>query len=301
MTRSQTNKQAILFADIADSTRLYDALGDAPARELIAHCLNLLSDIITAGHGIAIKTIGDEIMSTFNLPHHAASAAVQMQEQVSLDSMLNADNIQLRIGLHYGPVIQEEKDVYGDAVNVAARMVEQAKAGQIITTKGTLDLLGTRHQTTARIVDQTRIKGKRSPIDIYELNWGQPEELTMITTITGDLMRPEKGHDLALGLQFRGLRFAVNHKNPVINLGRDTTNGIVVNDPKVSRLHARIELRKDKFILVDQSTNGTYLSREDGLTALLRRDEIALPDRGIIGLGQKAESNDTGAILFEML
>ncbi|MFZ1984510.1 MAG: adenylate/guanylate cyclase domain-containing protein [Desulfatitalea sp.] len=301
MSPPEQRLQTILFADIAGSTRLYDQLGDERALALITRCLNRLIARTQAQKGTPIKTVGDEIMSTFELPDQAVSAAVHMHEDVSADTELSVHHMQLRIGLHHGPVISESGDVYGDAVNIAARMVGQAKAGQIITTALTLAMLDKNCQGTARLVDQARIKGKPLPIDIYELSWGHPEELTMITTLSGKGVRSGSGTAVTLALHFQGQCLTLCQQHPVINMGRDATNGIVINDPRVSRLHARIELRKDRFVLVDQSTNGTYLISADGHEALVRRDEIPLPAQGMIGLGEKAVPDSPIAIRFERL
>lgn len=299
MAAPEQRLQTILFADIAGSTRLYDQLGDEQALALITRCLNLLIARTQVQKGTPIKTVGDEIMSIFELPDQAVSAAVHMHEDVSVDAELSIHHMQLRIGLHHGPVIAESGDIYGDAVNIAARMVGQAKAGQIITTGLTLAMLDKNCQGTARLVDQARIKGKPLPVDIYELSWGHPEELTMITTLSGKGMVLGSGTDVALSLHFQGQCLTLCQRHPLINMGRDATNGIVINDPRVSRLHARIELRKDRFVLVDQSTNGTYLTSADGQEALVRRDEIPLPAQGMIGLGEKVTSDSPIAIRFE--
>lgn len=293
--------QTILFADIANSTHLYDELGDEQARSLITLCLNLLISHTKSKRGKVIKTIGDEIMATFANPDQAVSAAILMQEEVKANSTLAVHHIQMRIGLHHGPVIEENGDVFGDAVNIAARMVDQAKAGQIITNSLTLTLLDIRQQSNARLIDQTRIKGKKEPIDLYELSWGHPEELTMITTFSGNLTGQKTANKAAMMLKFNQKQFIVNKERPVITMGRDAANMVVINDPKVSRLHARIELRKDKFVLVDQSTNGTHLLREDGQTALLRRDEIPLPNEGVIGLGEKAKEGSVLSFRFKRI
>lgn len=301
MAAPEQRLQTILFADIAGSTRLYDQLGDERALALITRCLNLLIARTQVQKGTPIKTVGDELMSTFELPDQAVSAAVHMHEDVSADVELSVHHMQLRIGLHHGAVISESSDVYGDAVNIAARMVGQAKAGQIITTGLTLAMLDRICQGTARLVDQARIKGKSLPIDIYELSWGHPEELTMITTLSGKGAGSGSGTHVTLVLHFQGRCLTICQQHPVINMGRDATNGIVINDPRVSRLHARIELRKDRFVLVDQSTNGTYLASADGQEALVRRDEIPLPAQGMLGLGEKAAPDSPIAIRFERL
>jgi adenylate cyclase len=289
MLATGQDTQTILFADIAGSTRLYEQLGDAQARMLIAHCIEKLIMLTLSRQGKVIKTIGDEVMCTFDLPDHAVAAAFLMQEQTAADHTLAEHRMQLRIGLHHGPVIQEDADVYGDAVNIAARMVEHAKAGQIITSDSTVHALGKKYQSTARMVEHFRIRGKFKPVHLYELSWGHPEELTMITKVNGQ--KEGSNSKIALHLHFIDSVRVVDKEHPVVTLGRDASNDIVFNDPKVSRLHARIELRKDKFVLVDQSTNGTHVMRHDGQTALLRWDEVQLTHQGALGLGEKTTSD----------
>jgi class 3 adenylate cyclase len=293
--------KTILFADIAGSTRLYDRLGDQSALALISHCLDLMIVCTQACNGTLVKTIGDEVMCIFDLPDKAVSAAVGMHESIHADLQLMPYRMQVRIGLHHGPVISESGDVYGDAVNIAARMVAQAKGGQIITTGLTLGMLSSDCQSIARLVDQTRVMGKPIPIDVYELAWGQPDELTMITHLSEGMSGSKSGMKKTLALYSQGEPWKVSQSQPVISMGRDTANEIVVNDPRVSRMHARIELRKDRFIIVDQSTNGTYLMAADGRGPIVRRDEIVLPPSGLIGLGEKAEIGSLISIRFEHL
>ena len=301
MAPPEQHLKTILFADVAGSTRLYDRLGDQRALALITHCLDLMIARTQACKGTLVKTIGDEVMCLFGLPDQAVSAAVGMHEDVSADSQLLPHHMQVRIGLHHGPVISECGDVYGDAVNIAARMVAQAKGGQIITTGVTLGMLSSDFRDTARLVDQARVKGKSLPIEIYELAWGQPGELTMITSLSGNMAGSKSGSEVMLTLHFQGKHWTLSQQQPAVSMGRDAANEIVINDPRVSRMHARIELRKDRFILVDQSTNGTYLMAADGQCPLVRRDEIVLPASGIIGLGEKAAPDSPVSIRFERL
>ena len=299
MAPPEQRLQTILFADVAGSTRLYERLGDQRALALITHCLDLLIARTRAFQGILVKTIGDEVMSIFDLPDQGVCAAVGMHEDVCADPQLSPHHIQVRIGLHHGPVISESGDVYGDAVNIAARMVAQAKGGQIITTGLTLGMLSSDYRDTARLVDQAQVKGKSSPIEIYELAWGQPGEQTIITTLSGNMAGAKSGSEVTLTLHFKGKHLTLSQQQPAVSMGRDAANEIVINDPRVSRIHARIEWRKGRFILVDQSTNGTYLMAADGQCPIVRRDEIVLPASGIIGLGEKAAPNSPLSIRFE--
>ncbi len=301
MAETLTFDQTILFSDIVDSTRLYDQLGDTRARNLIAAGIDLMANVVKSTRGQVVKTIGDEIMCRFDIPDSAARAAICMQETICADARMCAHNIQLRIGFHHGPVIQESNDIFGDAVNVAARMVSQAKAGQIVTTQMCVDNMSSDLVPLARLIDQTRIKGKHALFEIYEVLWGQPEELTMMGTSTTGLRNAAPVEDAFLVLDLEEKHICVNHEQPMVTLGRDAGNRIVINNPKVSRLHARIEMRRTKFILVDQSTNGTFILPHDGQTIHLRRDEVPLEGEGLISLGREATPDAPMVIRYSVV
>jgi adenylate cyclase len=202
----------ILFADIAGSTRLYEQLGDSKALALVNNCIEKINIVTETNKGRVIKTIGDEVMCRFDDPNQAVSAAIAMHEIISSNVELACHSIRLRIGMHHGPVIIETGDLYGDAVNTAARMVGQAKAGQIITNKNTLDQMQHEHHKTARLIDQTRVKGKEALMQIYEISWGQPEEQTMITTYMAGHLGSESDSETFMILQFKDKKITINQK-----------------------------------------------------------------------------------------
>ena len=119
-----------MFADIAGSTKLYDTLGDELARAKVAKAIETMSEITRQNSGDVIKTIGDEVMCKFPTAEDAGTAAWEMQEKFEEETESNTDGspVSIRIGMHFGPAILEGGDVFGDAVNVAARMAAQAKA-----------------------------------------------------------------------------------------------------------------------------------------------------------------------------
>src|SRR4029434_4950548 len=134
---------AILFADVVGSTQLYEQLGDIKARQMVARCLDIMREATEVNQGTVIKTMGDEVMSTFPTADDAMSAARRMQARITRASDLAHDNghVAIRIGCHYGPVVQEHRDIFGSAVHTANRMTSQAKAKQIITTLSTVQEL----------------------------------------------------------------------------------------------------------------------------------------------------------------
>ena len=292
----ETASLAILFADIAKSTNIYETLGDKIAQNLIGTCLSLLSDITLQHHGTVIKTIGDEIMCTFPTGNDAVEAAKMMHqdlEQITIPDRPGFGPPNIYVGIHTGPVVKEDDDVFGDAVNVAARMVTLAKQRQILTTEETVKVLTPENRDAARCIDRTTIKGKSGEIDIYEVIWEQHD----VTVMMDDALE-ELALKTSLELDFSGKKVTVDQDSPSATLGRQSHNDVVVNDNRVSRSHSRIEYRRGKYILIDQSSNGTYLLIQGKKSIQLKRDETQLIGNGIIGLGREVTPESQMAIHY---
>lgn len=293
----KTTNIAILFADVSGSTRLFETLGDSTARVKIADVLDKLTRVTKEHSGTVIKTIGDEIMSTFPSAEDAAAAACEMHEAMDEDvteGSISSTPISIRVGFHYGPALMESGDVFGDAVNVAARMAAQAKGGQIITTKSTLDLLAPITRASSRFVDRAPIKGKKDEIEIYEIIW-QEEDVTRMAT---GLLQETPKHEAKLKLKYSGKEIEMNKQRSIIMMGRSNSCDIPINEKLASRQHVRIELRRDKFFIVDQSTNGTHVYIDNEEPAFLRREEMPLTGNGRISLGRGFDENPTEVVTF---
>lgn len=297
MATRKTVTLAILFADIAKSTHLYEKLGDKIARNLIAKCISLMTDATLKHNGTLIKTIGDEIMCTFPTANDAVAAAMDMHqdlEDMTVDDKPGAPPPNIYVGIHMGSVISEGGDVFGDAVNVAARMVSQAKQRQIITTEETVEELSPEYKSSAHCIDKTTIKGKSGEIKIYEVIWERQD----MTVMLDDSPLEAVALRAYLELEYHGQTIEVDESRPSISLGRQSHNDVVVQDNRVSRTHARIEYRRSKFVLIDQSSNGTYALLQGKKKIALKRDEGQLLGNGIIALGREPNPDSPDVIRF---
>lgn len=279
---AQSGRYAIVFADIAGSTRLYETMGDEAAQRQIADRIALIRAVTSEHHGTVIKTIGDEVMCRFDKAADAVLAARAMQEANERVNPTNLSPLLLRIGLHCGPALLKENDLFGDAVNIAARMASVAKAGQIITTEETIRGLPPLLVEQARKFDVAQIKGKQDPLVMYQILW-QRDNLTAFQT-TGTLRTAlQQGF---LRLRFQDTEKLLTAESGPVTLGRDVACDIMVPSTYSSRQHARIEYRRAKFVLIDQSTNGTYVKTGDHPPVYLRREEAPLVGDGVISLGE---------------
>lgn len=297
MPNTSQHKKSVLFADISGSTRLYEVLGDARAFDAINGCLDILQRLTIAHSGRVVKTIGDEIMAVFPDAVSAAQAACEMQMVVSDKPPVDTIRIAIRIGFHFGPVIESNDDVFGDTVNVAARMTEIARAQQIITTGSTVAMLPPLLRTSTRPLSSLNVKGKSDDIDVREVIWQESEELTMMVGNT----QSSKAAEPVLQLIHQGKKLILDAAHPTIMIGRDELADIVIEDRRASRMHARIERQRDKFILTDLSSNGTFVIITDESEIQLRREQMILRTSGTISLGHSYHKDPTEFIGFSIL
>ncbi len=290
---------AIVFADVVGSTQLYDKFGDTKASETVAACLDIMKDATYQFNGTVIKTIGDEVMSTFQTVDEAMGAAVMMQTRITAEGKKeDGVPVSIRIGCHFGPVVQEQNDIFGAAVHTANRMTSQAKSKQIVISGFTVEQMSPELRNQTRQIDVATVRGRLDEVALYELVW-QPEEATsMLPTLEWE-NRPSKASKLLLN--FRDSTVEVSDKRKSINIGRAEDNDLVVKGNLISRIHAKIEMRRGKFVLVDQSTNGTFLQDVQGRETFVRRDTTELNEEGTIGLGRAEEPGSALAIYYKTL
>jgi adenylate cyclase len=295
--KAQVNNQAaIMFADIAGSTKLYEAIGDEKARDLTSACIDLLKQITEDHQGVVIKTIGDEVMCTFPTADLAAEASIRMQEDVDEHQHVWGSQLHIRVGFHFGDVIEENNDVFGDAVNLAARMAGQAKGDQIITTGETLDIMSDHLSSDSRELIKSHVKGKAEAIRICELTWGEEEELTIMGGMdSAPVVAQEKN---SATISFGGKDVVIDESNTGASMGRGDKNTFMVPDSKSSRAHAKFEFRRGRIYLIDQSSNGTYLSPDGNQMVFIHRDEHILQGTGVIGLGHEVNAANELAIHY---
>ena len=288
----------ILFADVSGSTKLFETRGNLEARRLVAGVLNALAEVTQQHGGRVIKTIGDEIMCTFPGPMQGMLGAIDMQKRVSQDPDFSAENLAIRIGLHHGETLIEDNDVYGDAVNTAARMASLAKREQIITTAGTVKLLTNVGMLRTRSMGQARVAGKQKPIDIVDIQW---QEDTSNVTMVQRAIRVDTDDEpkIRLQLRYRGRAIDLDELAPPFTLGRDAAASLVVDAEWVSRFHALIEYKRGYFVVSDRSTNGSYVKFGEDDELRLHRDELRLRRSGTISLGQAIELNPEHLLYFQ--
>jgi len=297
------SKAAVLFADISGSTQLYVQHGDTTARTMIAKALEYLANVTKEHKGVVIKTIGDEVMCRFPSADDAFDAAVGMQRTLKENAAEITDKTRvcIRVGLQWGEVVNQGGDVFGDAVNVAARVAAVAKRDQIVTTEQTVAALTGNRGEMARQFDRVALKGREGELVLHMIDWDDEADATRMRTVTpaGPASAEKK-----LQLVFGDKSVLLFTEGKVLTLGRSAECSLVVATGFASRLHAKVIMRRGRFVLADESTNGSYIM-PGGLGSgaqevFIKREEFLLPEKGVFSLGQSCNADDAKVVQFSL-
>ncbi len=274
-----------LFADVCGSTRIYEKLGDEAGRNLVQGCIEKLREVAEKQTGRFIKSNGDDIMCTFPTAQRAVEAACAMQALTDeFNKRGSSAPVSIRIGFQHGVAIvmndaKGDVDVHGDAVNVAHRLLEYAKSGQIVTSEETICQIGSTN--AFRRLERVRLRGKTERLGICEILWKNDFSMTVFAS---DLAEDSDDDNLKLVIQLGDQSCFVSESNFKITIGRDPASDIRVTGKRASRHHAEIEFRRGTFYLKDISTNATYL-RQGLEETRWHREQAPISGSGQLSLG----------------
>ena len=292
-----TGPYALMFADMADSSRLYESLGNTLGVDLVSQCVALLARVTMSNNGRVIKTAGDEIMCVFPDVENAALAASAMLHGVrglDDDPAITTHGLQARVGLHFGMVLDEGDDMFGDTVNTAARIAGLCKADQILATEQFVEALPIELRNTVRFYDEVELRGKQERYTVYELLW----EISDLTEAGSPGPRPARTEHSRCTLRFGDTIVEMGEDLVFVNMGRADDVEIQCRGALTSRHHALIEFRRSRFILTDHSANGTYVRPDGDAVQTIRRDYFNLDGSGRIGLGERPDDDYPLAIFY---
>lgn len=282
----------VVFADLTGSTRVFETLGNEAATRTVTGLTQWIGEVCREHGGRVVKTLGDGVLAVFPRPEGAVEAVVQLQREHARRQVRRpaAQQMQLQVGMASGDIVEVDGDCYGDAVNVASRLSDLSGARQIWATASVIEQVelappGARFHALGPVP----IRGKAQENHLYRIEW-QEDTSTDMMTMPGFTLDAKAGPRTAaqgrIELRYLDQVQEFGTGELPVHLGRAREAEFVVQDPRVSRLHARIEWRGGSFVLVDMSSFGTSV-RFDGAPTeqTLRRGDCVLHDGGEIALG----------------
>lgn len=286
---------SVLVADIADPSTFYRYVTPQKAQVILQDLFKDLSGVARINNGELQKSFDGGLMCAFISAKDAVVAAATMHQIIEARppiSWENVDVLGLRICIDTGTVLREGNQLFGDAVRSAIVMKTLARPYQTLISETTRNYLTDIHRCQTRFVGSLPDNGNGSKLNVFE-SLGDLVEDTLTVEYPNDTP-PARTLDLTYGPRI----LTVDEGDPAITIGRLTTNSLVLNYPRVSRRHARIEVRQGKIILIDDSVNGTFVQVGGLRMVCLKKDEMQLYGKGLICPGREAASSSPGAIHF---
>ena len=301
-------KRTVLFADLRGSTSMYEKLGNVDAAAVVTQSVAQLARTVTGNHGYVVKTLGDGLLATFESPSFAVAAANEMHLSMQRfdtpdDGVLPARAppmpLKLQVGLAMGEVMEIAGDVFGDAVNVAARLLDHADDNETLATEIVVDGLNDIERSRFRSLDRMQLRGRVEPVHVYLLDatsgFGDYP-----ATIFGDFLSSAEPEGIRL--MWLDIDQIYSGGDLPVELGRGPQVPYGIDDTRVSRSHARIDWHGGTFSLTDLSYNGTYVRFDhDPEIISLRRGNCTLHGSGVIGLGTSPVDITCPIVRFEIL
>ena len=296
---SESTMQGVVFADITGSTTLFERLGDAEAHSVVSRVLEALDALALQLGGRTVKKIGDEAMCIFP----DAASALLFGSSAQRQCRVNTDGrrIELRVGVNFGPVVEGPGgDVFGDTVNVAARLRALASPGQVMTTEDSVAATHVDLPFGTRRLGAHALAGKYREVRVVEVLWDQ--QLGNLTQMPRGPLAELRGTPLLLRLASGdvSLELSSDARNEEVSMGRDPSNALVVSHDAVSRRHATVAVRGGKFYLKDHSTNGTWVRAGGARAIVVRRESVPLQGSGEISLGADFDAQAGAVIRYEV-
>jgi class 3 adenylate cyclase len=299
-------RRYILFADLRGSTALYESLGNAQATSVVTEIIrNLVRQVPETG-GQVIKTLGDGLMASFPKASNAVAAAVRMQDDLehlprsaaNLQALRNSPRVHLQIAITGGEVVEVGGDCFGDAVNVAARLLDHAGDSESLISRDVFDELPWEVGSRFRHLDKVHLRGRVEPVEVFLLarNKGPDTEVTDLESRA--TMNEAQGVQLVWSQRRHNF---MRDRMPVI-LGRSSQCSLKIDDSRVSRTHARIDLMGGALQLTDLSINGTFVRfAGDDEVLSLRRGSCTLHGQGELGLGGSPNDSKVATLRFALI
>ncbi|MDG4896701.1 adenylate/guanylate cyclase domain-containing protein [Mesorhizobium sp. WSM4976] len=287
---------AVLLADVVGSVPLYERIGDDAALRQVSDCLDAIRAIVAQHGGDFIYSKGDDVLSLFESSEAALRAVCQISHQLSKEPLI------ARIGLHFGAVIRARGAVFGDVVNVTARLSATANPGEVLISQSFFEALSARSRSTLRLLDKMAFKGKQELFDVYTLRSDDGVPSTHVAsrgTFVDRRSAPPPQINLVIRYEDQ-LRSCGN--NELVTIGRSPECDIVVQRPWVSRHHATFNISNGKARLVERSSSGTFVSMGPGQEEVfVRREDILLFGSGVISPGRRSSLGDAQILHYEII
>ncbi|MDR0700994.1 MAG: FHA domain-containing protein [Azoarcus sp.] len=301
----------VLAAEIVGAERLAERLGEAETARAVERCLNRVDLAIGGSGGEIIVRDAAMVIATFGQCDDGVMAVCEAVDRVRKLPPVSGAHMEIRAGIHYGTV----EDGRGEGVEGARRILLACTAGHsLASSKAVAELSASVRNFASTESFHDSIHALPWPVFSVGSQNGTAASLQPHAQPTSSLAAsslaasaenlPKISPQAPLGPRLRLLHqqktIFVGENRPVVLIGRELGNDIVIDDPRASRQHARIERRRASFVLIDQSTNGCFVTLDGKEEHCVKGEEYSISAAGRIGCGFSSQEFEDDLVFFEI-
>jgi hypothetical protein len=310
------NSRCVFIAEVVDGDRLITRLGEEETIRAVERCLNRIDLAIGASSGDVVARDRSALIATFKHCDSGVMAACGAIDRVRKLPPASGTQMQVRIAIHYG----EAENGMGAGVEGARLILQACNADQSLASALVVDELNpaVRKFASAEAFHDDALE--KLPWPVFTIGTPSTASVSLVPAPTQP-PRPAPSSPLTslkpppiaqppVAPPSSGPRMRLKHQQdilfsdenrPVILLGRELGNDIVIIDPRASRQHARIERRRESFVLIDESTNGCFVAIEGEEEQCLKGAELPLIGSGRFGCGFSSKEFENDLVFFELV
>jgi len=288
----------LLHAAVSESVLPAPEPDAALLQKLVRRRLVRLERVVAALNGKVIRQMPRGLLAEFETAEAAVLGAGEMQRRCAVIPQISETQIALNIGIESTEAMARSADSIDPAELVAIKLASMLGEGSVVVSAAVMNALSpSLRKAVSRVADDG--------IDVaaHSVNWEMLPMLKLPAATTQKapelIVPPVQGH-ASVAFSLAGIQFSFGSNHPVITIGRDPVNDIMVNDPKASRQHCKIIFQHDGYLLVDVSTNGTFMAVDGGKPRIIRNAMLPLPRNGCISLGHPSRPGDSAVLKFEI-
>ncbi|KIC42144.1 hypothetical protein RA27_01705 [Ruegeria sp. ANG-R] len=293
----ETKFVTTIIADISDSTPFYEAMGDDQAQELIQIEIDRLREVLRRYGGVPVGQKGDDVLCYFSDPEAATNSVLEMIQKPP------GTLLSVHAGAHQGPVVVGYNGIFGETVNLTARLAAVANPGEACISDSVVKDLSPETRRLLTAIGSLRLKGVSQPVKAYSVaasTEGLSTVMHLPTQSTGDILGRSQNENFALVLYHDDLTWRCREGGE-LKIGRSNQCDVILPEPWVSRFHAILSMKGGKLLLTDRSSSGTYVQFENAREVQLKRENIMLADSGLISPALPVLHADARPLEFEVV
>lgn len=235
--------RTVVFADLTGSTGLFESAGNVAATQIVTRCTHALGRHLACAGGHVVKYLGDGVLVLFDDPVAAVQSGARLQEvlQELASVELRRAPLGVKTGIDRGPIVEHDGDCYGDAVNVAARLSDRAQTGETLIGDAVFASLPEALRIACHSLDRISIKGKAEPMRVWRVDFARTAETTLTTLLGFQELIDGECAVRRIDIDRLDQHIELHADDAPLIIGRGEGVGFSIDDPRVSRRHARVE------------------------------------------------------------